>query len=200
MTPSPGHSWRPGPGDALLIVDVQNDFLPGGSLAVPQGDRVVPVLNRYIRAFTGAGRPVYATRDWHPEGHCSFAPQGGPWPPHCLAGTTGAAFAPGLDLPRGVVVISKADTVDQDAYSGFEGTDLANRLRADGVRRLFIGGLATDYCVLNTVRDALKAGFGVALLTDAIRAVDVKAGDGARAEAEMAAQGAVPVTREALAA
>jgi len=196
MAENPGHSEAPGPGDALLIVDVQNDFLPGGSLAVPEGDRVVPVLNRYIRDFTAAGLPVYATRDWHPEGHCSFAAQGGPWPPHCRAGTRGAAFAPGLKLPEGAVVISKADTVEKDAYSGFQGTDLAERLQAAGVRRLFVGGLATDYCVLNTVRDALAAGFGVVLLEDAIRAVDVKPGDGARAEAEMVRAGAVPVGRE----
>ncbi len=183
-----------GRGDALIVVDVQNDFLPGGRLAVPRGDEVVAPLNQYLRAFHARGLPIYATRDWHPPDHCSFAPQGGPWPPHCVAGSEGAAFAAGLALPPETVVISKATTAAKDAYSGFEGTDLAARLRAQGVRRAFTGGLATDYCVLNTVRDALEEGFEVYLLTDAIRAVDVKPGDGAQAEAEMRRLGAKPIT------
>lgn len=178
--------------DAVLIVDVQVDFLPGGKLAVRHGDEVVPALNRYIAA---AGRrlvPVFASRDWHPQNHCSFRVRGGPWPEHCVAGTPGAAFAAGLELPRGTVVISKATTPDTDAYSAFQGTDLAQRLRTLGVKRLLVGGLATDYCVLNTVLDARKEGFDVLLLADAIRAVDVKPGDGDRAEREMRAAGAVP--------
>ncbi len=181
---------QPQPGDALLIVDVQNDFLPGGSLAVPRGDKVVPVLNRYIGEFLAHDLPVYATRDWHPERHCSFRAQGGPWPPHCVAHTRGAEFAPALRLPSAATVISKATSADRDAYSGFEGTDLDQRLRAAGVRRLFVGGLATDYCVLNTVRDALQLGYEVLLLADAIRAVEVEPGDGQRAEAEMTRLGA----------
>jgi len=185
--------WPPQPGDALLIVDVQNDFLPGGNLAVPHGDEVVPALNRAIGAFEAQGLPVYATRDWHPERHCSFRAQGGPWPPHCVAHTRGAEFAPALRLPPAATVISKATSADRDAYSGFEGTDLDRRLRAAGVRRLFVGGLATDYCVLNTVRDALQLGYEVQLLTDAIRAVDVQPGDGQRAEAEMTSLGAQPL-------
>jgi len=186
--------WQPQPGDALLIVDVQNDFLPGGSLAVLHGDKVVPALNRYIGTFEAQGLPVYATRDWHPERHCSFRAQGGPWPPHCIAHTRGAEFAPALRLPPAATVISKATSADRDAYSGFEGTDLDQRLRATGVRRLFVGGLATDYCVLNTVRDALQLGYEVLLLTDAIRAVDVQPGDGQRAEDEMTRLGAQPFT------
>lgn len=186
---------HPQDGDALLIVDVQNDFLPGGRLAVTAGDQIVGVLNNYIAAFLEQGLPIYATRDWHPADHCSFQPQGGIWPPHCIAGADGAAFAPGLRLPTGrYTVISKATRADKDAYSGFEGTELARRLRAAGVRRLFVGGLATDYCVLNTVRDALREGFAVVLLEDAIRAVNVQPEDGARAIAEMRAGGAVPVT------
>ncbi len=187
-------------GDALLIVDVQNDFLPGGSLAVAQGDQVVGVLNDYIAVFSRQGLPIYATRDWHPANHVSFQPQGGPWPPHCIAATEGAAFTPDLRLPAGqYTVISKATRADKDAYSGFEGIDLAAQLHAAGVRRLFIGGLATDYCVLNTVRDALRAGFAVLLLEDAIRAVNVQPEDGAKAVAEMCAAGAVTATLTELA-
>ena len=185
-------------GDALLIVDVQNDFLPGGSLAVPHGDEVVPLLNRYLRAFQNL--PVYATRDWHPERHCSFRAQGGPWPPHCVAGTHGAEFSVALQLPPAAAIISKAATPEQDAYSGFQGTGLNAQLRAANIRRLFIGGLATDYCVLNTVRDALKLGYEVFLLADAIRAVDVQPGDGQRAEQEMTKFGAQRITVEGIAA
>ncbi len=188
-------NFYPQPGDALLIVDVQNDFLPGGSLAVAEGDQVVAILNDYIAIFSRQGLPIYATRDWHTSDHCSFQVQGGPWPPHCVAGSPGAGFAPGLRLPaESVTIISKGTRQDKDAYSGFEGTDLAERLRSAGVQRLFIGGLATDYCVLNTVRDALREGFAVQLLTDAIRAVNVQPDDGAKAIAEMRRQGAVPVT------
>jgi nicotinamidase/pyrazinamidase len=183
-------------GDALIAVDVQNDFLPGGSLAVPAGDAVVPAINRYVAAFAARALPVFATRDWHPPNHCSFKAQGGIWPPHCVAATRGAEFASGLALPPAAVIISKAATVEADAYSGFGGTDLAARLRAGGVTRLFIGGLATDYCVLNTVKDALAEGFEVLLLADAIRAVEVKAGDGARAQGEMQQLGARPVRYE----
>jgi nicotinamidase/pyrazinamidase len=184
----------PKPGDALLLVDVQNDFLPGGALAVPDGDAVIPVLNRYVAAGRAAGVPIYASRDWHPRDHCSFKAQGGPWPPHCMAGTPGAEFASALELPPKAEVISKAATRDKDAYSAFEGTELAPRLRKSGTARLLIGGLATDYCVLNTVRDALKHGFEVLLLTDAIRAVNVKPHDGDAAQAEMLRLGARPVT------
>ena len=191
---------RPHTSDALLIVDVQNDFLPGGSLAVPRGDEVVPVLNRYVRAFAVQNLPVYATRDWHPERHCSFRAQAGIWPPHCVAGTRGAEFAAALRLPPSAVVISKATTPEQDAYSGFQGTNLDQQLRSAGIRRLFIGGLATDYCVLNTVRDALRLGYQVLLLGDAIRAVDVQPGDGQRAEEEMIKLGAQRISVEGCAA
>jgi len=184
--------------DTLIVVDVQNDFLPGGSLAVADGDAVVPVLNEYIRRFEARDLPVYFTRDWHPSDHCSFERQGGPWPLHCVAGTKGAEFSPELQLPDDAVVISKATRQEKDAYSGFQDTDLAERCRSAGRERLFIGGLATDYCVLNTVRDALKEGFRVCLLTDAIRAVDREPGDGERAIDEMKRQGALPVTLEQL--
>ncbi len=183
-------------GDSLLAVDVQKDFLPGGSLAVPAGDAVVPVINLYIAAFAARGLAVFATRDWHPPNHCSFKAQGGIWPPHCVAASPGAAFAPGLALPDTAHIVSKATTAAADAYSGFQGTELAAQLRACGSRRLFVGGLATDYCVLNTVKDALVQGFAVLLLTDAIRAVEVQLGDGARALAEMCALGARAIAYE----
>ncbi len=190
------NEYQPRTGDALLIVDVQNDFLPGGSLAVPHGDKVVTALNRYLKVFYMQNLPVYATRDWHPVQHCSFRAQGGPWPPHCVADTSGAAIAASLQLPPATAIISKATTDKRDAYSGFEGTDLHRSLRASRIRRLFIGGLATDYCVLNTVRDALKLGYKVFLLADAIRAVDVQPGDGQRAEDEMLGLGAQRITAE----
>jgi len=186
--------------DALLIVDVQRDFLPGGKLGVPEGDAVVPVLNRYIAAARAKGMPIFASRDWHPQNHCSFKPHGGPWPEHCVAGTPGAAFAEGLQLPSDAVVIDKATRTEADAYSAFSGTTLAAQLRSRGGRRLLVGGLATDYCVLNTVRDALREGFEVILLEDAIRAVNVNPGDGDRAQREMLERGALAATMQELAA
>jgi len=183
-------SLIPQPGDALLIVDLQNDFLPGGALAVPNGDAVIAPLNAAIAAFEAKALPIIATRDWHPQDHISFAAQGGPWPPHCMAGTAGAAFTGALKLPPSAIVISKADTPEVDAYSGFQGTELAKLLREKGVKRLLVGGLATDYCVLNTVLDGLAAGFEVVLLEDAMRAVEVQPGDGAAALARMYAEGA----------
>jgi nicotinamidase/pyrazinamidase len=180
------------PHDALVIVDVQNDFLPRGSLAVPQGDDIIPVLNAYMDAFARRRLPIVATRDWHPANHCSFAAQGGIWPPHCVADSPGACFPEALSLPASVVVISKATAADKDAYSGFDGTDLATQLKLHHVQRVFVGGLATDYCVLHTVKDALAAGFEVVLLTDAIRAVDVHAGDGQAAIGKMIDDGAEP--------
>jgi nicotinamidase/pyrazinamidase len=186
-------------GDALILVDVQNDFLPGGALAVPRGDEVVPVLNRYLALFRRYGLPVYASRDWHPIRHCSFTAQGGPWPPHCVAGSDGAAFSADLALGDTASVVSKAEREDEDAYSAFQNTGLARSLRQHGVRRVLVGGLATDYCVLNTVADALKEHFNVLLLIDAVRAVDVHPGDGDAAIASMLAAGAVPVTLDKLA-
>jgi len=183
----------PGPGDALVVVDVQNDFLPGGSLAVDDGQAVVPTLDAAMAEFERLRLPLFASRDWHPVDHCSFTARGGPWPPHCVAGTPGAAFADDLRMPPATIVISKATTVDRDAYSAFDGTDLDARLKAARVRRIFVGGLATDYCVLNTVRDACRMGYAVVLLLDAIRAVDVRPGDGDRAIVQMQQAGAHPV-------
>lgn len=176
------------PGDVLLVVDVQHDFLPGGALGVVEGDRVIGPVNRAIERF--AGQPVLLTRDWHPPGHCSFRAQGGPWPTHCVAGSRGAEFSDELKIPPGTGVVSKATQVDRDAYSAFAGTDLDLRLRALNAKRLFIAGLATDYCVVNTVVDAVAAGFEPVVLLDAIAAVDVQPGDGERAIERMRELGA----------
>jgi nicotinamidase/pyrazinamidase len=177
-------------GDALLIVDMQRDFLPGGSLAVARGEVIVEALNRCIETFAARGLPVLASRDWHPRGHCSFRQAGGPWPEHCIAGTPGAEFAAGLRLPTDASIVSKGVLPGSDAYSAFEGTSLHATLRQRGVSRLFVGGLATDYCVASTVADALRLGYRVVLLRDAIAAVDVQPGDGEAAIARMQAAGA----------
>lgn len=162
--------------DALIVVDVQNDFCPGGALAVEEGDAVVPVLNRAIKAAGQAGVPVVASRDWHPERHCSFAPQGGPWPPHCIQETEGAAFHPDLALPSDVHQVSKGTFEAEDQYSALDGTGLGDWLRHQGVQRLWVGGLALDVCVRATVLDALKEGFAVNLMREATRPVDPEGG------------------------
>jgi nicotinamidase/pyrazinamidase len=185
-------------GDALIVVDLQRDFLPGGALGVAQGERVVAAMNDYLAFFATHRLPVFATRDWHPADHCSFVAQGGPWPPHCVAASAGAAFADALRLPAQSVVISKATSAERDAYSGFAGTELQALLRAAHVTRLFVGGLATDYCVLQTVKDARALGFAVVVLRDAIASVDAQPGDGERAMDEMLAAGAVFAERAAV--
>jgi len=176
--------------DALIVVDVQNDFLPGGTLAVIDGDAVIPVINECMRLSTAKRLPIYATRDWHPAGHCSFVENGGTWPKHCVADSPGAQFAEDLAFPDDVTIVNKGTDSDKEAYSGFQGTDLSDQLHAKGVKRVIIGGLATDYCVLNTVNDALANGFDVVLLTHAIRAVDLNSGDGDRAIESMLERGA----------
>jgi nicotinamidase/pyrazinamidase len=181
----------PQPGDALLVIDMQRDFLGGGALAVPGADELVRPINGWLRRFREARLPVFATRDWHPEGHCSFIERGGPWPRHCVAETEGARFAAGLHWPPVFEVVSKGCTAAVEAYSGFAGTGLAARLLAARVRRLFVCGLATDYCVLRTVVDALGAGLEVVLLPDYMRAVDLHPGDGEAALQEMLDRGAV---------
>ena len=170
---------------ALVIVDVQNDFCPGGALAVHEGDQVVPIVNALIEKFSRAGLPIYATRDWHPAEHCSFKAQGGPWPPHCVQDTAGAGFHADMVLPDEAIVISKATVVQADAYSGFEGTALAERLRAKSVDDIVVCGLATDYCVKATAIDGRKEGFSVTVVEDAIKGVNVESDDSAKAVAEM---------------
>jgi nicotinamidase/pyrazinamidase len=178
-------------GDALLIVDVQNDFCPGGSLPVPEGDAVVPVLNRWIADAEALGVPLFASRDWHPKNHISFKQRGGPWPPHCVQGTPGAAFHPDLRLPRNVEIVSKGEDPDKDNYSAFGGTDLVKRLHHAGVKNVWIGGLAQDYCVRATALDAIKDGFKVHVIADATRAVNVHQGDGKHALEEIQRAGGV---------
>ena len=188
----------PGPGDALLVVDVQNDFLPGGALGIMGGDAIVPPLNRLLGAWRQRGLPVFLSRDWHPAGHCSFAAQGGPWPDHCVAGTYGAEFSRQLQVAPTDMVISKATRLDKDAYSALDGTPLAKALRDRGITRLFIGGLATDYCVRATGVDARAAGLDVVVLADAVCAVNVRADDGDRALAELEAAGCETATTGAV--
>ena len=180
--------------DALIIVDVQNDFCPGGALPVPDGDQVIPPINQMLRY------PwlTVATKDWHPPNHSSFKEQGGPWPPHCVQHTYGADFPPSLDASRIRRVVTKGSRVEKDAYSGFEGTDLVTILRQEGVTRVVVCGLATDYCVRATARDALTEGFEVLVVEDAIRGVEVHAGDSQRAIEELTAAGARCVSSSAL--
>jgi nicotinamidase/pyrazinamidase len=159
-------------GDALLLVDVQNDFLPGGALPVPEGDKILPVLNEWIEKAVAGGARVYASRDWHPQGHLSFREAGGQWPPHCVQDTEGARFAPDMVLPADAVVVTKGVRFDQDQYSAFDQTGLARRLEKDGIRRLVVGGLALDVCVNATVMDARKLGFEVFVIEKGTKAVD----------------------------
>jgi nicotinamidase/pyrazinamidase len=174
---------------ALIVVDVQNDFCPGGALAVANGDQVVAPLNGLMEEFLSKDEPVFKSRDWHPAQTKHFAAQGGTWPVHCVQQTRGAEFHPELlDDPR-IIVISKG-TNDEDTYSAFDGTDLAARLREQGVEEVWVGGLATDYCVKNTVLDALREGFKVKALANAMRPVELKPGDGERALEEMRQKGA----------
>ena len=178
--------------DALLIVDVQRDFCPGGALAVPDGDAVVPVLNQWIDAARDADAAIFASRDWHPPDHVSFQEQGGTWPLHCVAETTGAAFHPDLALPVSATIIDKGTDAEREAYSAFEGTDLAAQLQAAGIEQLWVGGLALDYCVRASVLDARRiAGLPVQVILNATRAVEVQPGDGSRALDDMRSAGAV---------
>ena len=186
------------PTDALLVVDVQNDFLPGGPLAVPDGHEVIPVLQRYLAVFVEADAALFATRDWHPPNHCSFQAQGGPWPAHCIAESRGAEFPSSLHLPPSTIVISKGMDQGRESYSGFQGTCLDVKLQTAGITRLFVGGLATDYCVLHTVKDARRLEYVVYLLIDAVRAVNVLPYDGSRAEKAMISAGAIPLRCEQL--
>jgi nicotinamidase/pyrazinamidase len=187
--------------NALLIIDVQNDFCHGGALAVPEGDSIIPVINRYIEIFTAEGSPIFASRDWHPVRTRHFKEFGGAWPPHCVQGSFGALFRSDLELPKNTVIITAGDDPDKEGYSAFEGHGATGKtfdglLKDAGVERLYVGGLATDYCVKETVLDAIKHGFSVTVLTDAVKGVEVNAGDSKRALEDMASAGAEEVTLE----
>lgn len=191
--------WVPlGAGDALLVIDMQRDFMPGGRLPVPGAAAVVGPLNRCLEGFARQGLPVFASRDWHPPGHCSFQAQGGPWPEHCVAGTRGAAFAEGVKLPPTVGIVSKGWDHSAESPSAFSETDLHARLRVLGVRRLFIAGLATDSFVLATAADGRDLGYEVFLLWDAVAGLGARPQDGARAFERMQQAGTVLIGSHAL--
>jgi len=158
--------------DVLILVDVQNDFCPGGLLALESGDSVIPPLNKWSRHAESQGARIIATRDWHPEGHISFKEQGGPWPVHCVQGTKGAEFHPGLYLPQSTTVINKGEAIDHDQYSAFDKSDLAESLKEQGIVRVWIGGLAEDVCVRQSALDCLEAGFETHVIEDATKPVD----------------------------
>jgi nicotinamidase/pyrazinamidase len=183
----------------LLLVDLQNDFCPGGALAVPEGDSVISVLNEYIKLVKDAELPVFASRDWHPEVTKHFKDYGGLWPRHCVQGTKGAEFHPALALPPDTIIITKGQDPNKDSYSAFQASDengrlLAEILRAKGIEHLYIGGLATDYCVKASVIDSIEEGFTVTLLLDAIKGVDLNPDDSEKALNEMFKRGAGKTT------
>ncbi len=180
---------------ALVMVDIQLDFCAGGAIPVPNGDSVVPVLNKYLNLFLSAGALIVATRDWHPASHSSFKSNGGVWPAHCVMNTKGARFHPNLNLPRDVIVVSKGEFPDDSSYSNFEKTSLLSILRDRKAENVYIGGLATDYCVRATVIDSVKLGFTTYLLSDASRGVDVNDGDSMRATKEMVKLGASEIIK-----
>ena len=182
--------------DALIVVDMQNDFMPEGALPVPDGDKIVPVLNEYIKLFESKGNPVFFTRDWHPENHISFKGYGGIWPPHCVQDTEGAEFHPGLYIPSdNKFIISKGYSRDFDAYSGFQGTILNELLKERGIKRIFVSGVATDYCVKNTVIGGLNLGYEVFVLEDGIKGVNLNPGDSEKAINYMLSKGAVLINK-----
>ena len=180
--------------DALLITDIQNDFLPGGALPVLGGDEIIPVLNVYAKRFEEVGAVIFASKDWHPPNHCSFKQQGGLWPSHCVQDSKGARFSPLLKLPENTTVVFKATDPMRESYSVFDGTIFESELKERDVKRVFIGGLATDYCVLNTTLDARKLGYETVVLIDAVRGINLELGDVDRAIEKMLKAGAEQAT------
>ena len=179
----------------MVVVDIQNDFCPGGALGVSDGGAVIPVLNKHIDAFHRRGDAVFATRDWHPKVTRHFKKHGGIWPVHCVQGTEGAAFHPDLKLPKEAVILSKGTDPGTEGYSVFSARDdkgvaFETLLATMGIKQLFIGGLATDYCVKETGLEALAKGYRVTVLVDAVRGVDLQPGDSDKALAELASHGA----------
>ena len=179
---------------ALILVHLQNDFCPGGALPVAEGDTIIPLINRYIGLFRSAGLPVIATRDWHPSNHRSFKEQGGTWPVHCVQGSRGAQFRADLHIPNGSLIISGATNPKKEAYSTFDGTSLNDHLEDMGANTLYIVGLATDYCVKQTVLDGCKLGYRVVVLEDAVRGVNLQPDDSQLALQDMVAAGALKAT------
>jgi nicotinamidase/pyrazinamidase len=175
---------------ALMITDIQYDFCPGGALPIEDGDKIVPIFNKYIEKVKREKGYIIATRDWHPADHISFKERGGIWPIHCVQGTEGAQFLKDLRLPEDVMIISKATKRSEEAYSAFKGTELDNFLKEKRIRKLLIGGLATDYCVKNSIIDALSLGYEVYFLEDASKGVDLEKGDVEKAINEIVEKGA----------
>ena len=186
---------------ALLIVDVQNDFCPGGALAVSEGDTIIPILNKYLQFFSTRNLPIFASRDWHLKTTEHFKQFGGMWPVHCVQNTKGAEFHSRLTLPKSTMILSKGMDPKRDSYSAFQAADNNGKefnqiLNALGIKELYVGGLATDYCVKSSVVDACKLGFAVYLLMDAIKGVNLKKGDSKNAIKEMIHCGAKKITFE----
>ncbi len=177
---------------ALIIVDVQRDFMPGGVLPVPSGYTIIKPINTLVVSFKDKGLPIILTRDWHPTNHISFESRGGPWPPHCIKNTKGAQFHPDLEVPKEAIIVSKATEEDMEAYSGFQGTSLDAILREKKIKRLFVGGVAIEYCIKATVLDALKLGYEVIVVKEAIKGIDK--GEERKAEEEMLDRGAIFVS------
>jgi nicotinamidase/pyrazinamidase len=184
---------------ALLIVDVQNDFCPGGALAVPEGDKIVPAINKYIRIFAKKKLPIFATRDWHPVKTKHFKDFGGVWPVHCIQNTKGAAFHPDLKLSKEAILLYKGMDPEEDCYSSFSAQDLSGQplfklLKRIGITEIYIAGLATDYCVKYTAIDAFKHGFKVKILLDAVKGVNLKTNDSTEAIKKITKMGAKKIT------
>lgn len=184
---------------ALLIVDVQSDFCPDGALAVPEGDKIISQLNKYIKIFSQKKLPIFASRDWHPKKTKHFKNFGGVWPVHCVQNTKGASFHPKLKLPKETIILSKGMDPQEDSYSSFQAEDnngqyFLNLLKILGIEELYVGGLATDYCVKFSALDAVKFGLKVKLLTDAIKGVNLKPNDSEEAIKEMIKNGAKKMT------
>lgn len=189
---------------ALLVVDVQNDFCPKGALQIKDGDKIIPTINKYIKVFSKNKLPILLSRDWHPKKTKHFKAFGGDWPGHCVQGSKGAMFHRDLKFPKEAIILSKGMDPEKDSYSAFQavdsnGTDFINLLKIFGINELYLGGLATDYCVKWTTRDALKSGFKVKLLVDAIKGVNIKPSDSEEAIEEMVNLGAKKITFEKLA-
>lgn len=189
---------QPNRESALLLVDLQNDFFPGGAMGVNGADTLLPTINTYIQFFSNHGFPVLATRDWHSPEHCSFTEQNGELPIHCVQGSRGAQLHAQLVMPPGTMVISKGTNPKKDAYSGFDGTSLSDRLEDLGSKTIFVLGLATDHCVKQTVLDGIKLGLQVIVLEDATRGVNRQPEDSQNALQEMATAGAIRATAKDL--